>query len=235
MIESLIETLARLNRDARTGVLVPRNVIYTLKYRAIRAAIADGSAVVERTKVEGNCNYYRHGHYGDDDCDVCGGTGKVDLGFAVITIGRVRWHVPDHTEPGRTWAKGAPFVDPGEWSPREREEPRPALEVLADLVTAEKALGIVDNYEISLGLIGDTGHDHTTCKFPTFFGGRGPTFPVTRRNGRIVWSVNACWDCYEMPTPSAVLLPVVAEWVALHRDALTYERPPEPPQRRRWR
>lgn len=72
-----LEALTRLNRDARTGVLVSRNVIYALKYRAIRAAIADGSATIERTVVEGRCNYRGHGHYDPDECEVCGGTDKV--------------------------------------------------------------------------------------------------------------------------------------------------------------
>lgn len=224
-----LEALTRLNRDARTGVLVSRNVIYALKYRAIRAAIADGSATIERTVVEGRCNYRGHGHYDPDECEVCGGTDKVSLGFTVVTIGDARWHVPDHIEPGKSWSIGAPLVDAGEWKPGEREEDRSPLDVLADLVTAEKALGTQGDYDLELGRIGDTGHTH-----PAHL---GPTFQHTRRRGRLLWSLTACWGCMDRVGPDPLeCIPALREWVGLHPGCLDYVPPPPPPywHRRRW-
>ena len=172
-----LEALARLNRDARTGVLVSRNVIYALKYRAIHAAIADGTATIERTVAQGRCNYWGHGYPESDECEVCGGTDKVSLGFAVITIGDVRWHIPDHVEPGKSWSIGAPLVDAGAWKPGEREEHRAPLDVLADLVATERALGVDGDYDLELGTLGDTGHVHE----PHF----GLAFPYQHRQGRL--------------------------------------------------
>lgn len=162
-----LQALARLNRDARTGMLVSRNAIYALKYRAISAAIADGNARVERIIVQGTCRYPWHGRCDPNDCEICGGTDRVWLGFALIHIGEIRWHVPDHVEPGRTWAAGAPLVDAGQWQPGEREEKRPTLDVLTDLVAVEQAIGIAGDYDLDLGRIGDTGHAHEGAAKPT--------------------------------------------------------------------
>lgn len=226
-----IEALARLNRDARTGVLVSKNVIYNLKYRAIRSAIEAGTATIERTVVEGRCNYGGHRQgYSDDErdyCEVCGGTDKVSLGFALVTIGGVRWHIPDHVEPGKSWAAGAPLVDAGEWKPGEREEHRAPLDVLADLIAAEKALGTQGDYDLELGVLGDTGHVHDPHL--------GPPFPYQHRQGRLVWQVTTCWGCLPTPVDPPVTNPIVAEWVALHPGCLDYVPPPPPPRHRRIR
>lgn len=227
-----LEALARLNRDARTGVLVSRNVIYALKYRAIRLAIEAGAVGIERTVVEGRCNYRGHGQgYSDDDrdyCEVCGGTDKVALGFCIVTIGSVRWHIPDHIEPGKSWAVGAPLVDAGAWKPGEREEHRAPLDVLADLVAAEKALGVQGDYDLELGVLGDTGHAHEAHL--------GPAFPYSHRQGRLVWGVTTCWGCLAAPVVMPLANPLVAEWVELHPGCLDYVPPPPPPHwhRRRW-
>lgn len=223
-----LDALARLNRDARTGVLVFRDVIYALKYRAIREAIIGGAARVERTVVEGRCNSRWHDHYGDDDCDECGGTGKVGLGFAVVTVGDVRWHVPNHVEPGKSWAAGAPLVDAGTWKPGEREEKRAPLEVLADLVAAEKALGVDGDYDLELGVLGEVKHDHGTVNV---------SWPCSYRIGRLKWGLKACYECAPKVAVNPMAThPVVAEWVALHPGCLDYV-PPPPPARwhsRRW-
>lgn len=222
-----LEALARLNRDARTGVLVWRDVIYRLKYRAIRAAIADGAAKIERTVVQGSCNYSGHGRYYDEDsgrydCEVCGGTDKVPLGFCIITIGDVRWHVPDHVEPGKSWSVGAPLVDAGAWRPGEREERRAPLDVLADLVAVETALGIDGDYDLDLGVMADTGHAHES-----------PASPWPYRKGRLTYKVGSCWKCSSLPYPPPQDHPTVAAWVALHPGCLEYVPPPF--VRRRWR
>jgi hypothetical protein len=220
-----LEALARLNRDARTGVLVSRDVIYRLKYKAIRAAIADGSARIERTVVQGRCNYGGHGGWEADDgrwieeCEVCGGTNKVLLGFCIVTIGDVRWHVPDHVEPGKSWSTGAPLVDGGAWKPGEREEHRPPLDVLADLVVAEAALGIDGDYDLELGVMADTGHAHDA-----------PAHPWSYRKGRLTYKVGSCWKCSSLPYPPPQNHPTVAAWVALHPGCLDYVPPPPPPR-----
>jgi len=225
MLDStVLQALARLNRDARAGVLVPRSAIYALKYRAIGQAIADGSARVERVVVQGRCNYPWHGRYDPDDCEICGGTDRVALGFALIHIGGIRWHIPDHTEPGKSWAAGAPVVDAGQWQPGEREEKRAPLDVLADLVAVEQALGIAGEYDLELGIMGDTGHTH-----------EGVPMSWTHRKGRLLWSLTSCWGCLENPVVPPLDIPAVAAWVALHPGCLDYTPPPAVPRRRRWR
>jgi hypothetical protein len=222
-----LQALARLNRDARAGVLVNRATIYALKYRAIAAAIADGSARVERVVVQGRCRSPWHGHYEADECDVCGGTDRVSLGFALIHIGGIRWHIPDHTEPGRGWAAGVPVVDAGQWQPGEREGRREPLDVLSDLVAVEQALGSAGEYDLELGAMGDTGHTHEA--------GLGPAFSYRHRRGRLRWEVTTCWGCVATPVATPLVNPLVAEWVALHPGCLDYTPPPAVPRRRGWR
>ena len=228
MSNETLQALARLNRDARAGVLVNRATIYALKYRAIAAVIADGSARVERVVVQGRCRSQWHGHYEADECDICGGTDRVALGFALIHIGDIRWHIPDHVEPGRTWAAGAPMVDAGAWQPGEREERREPLDVLADLVAVERALGSAGEYDLELGNMGDTGHDHESSLLNRQFEHR-------HRQGRLVWTVTTCWGCVEAPVATPLVNPLVAEWVALHPGCLDYTPPPAVPRRRGWR
>lgn len=228
MDEAALQALARLNRDARTGVLVPRSAIYALKYRAIAAAIADGSARVERVVVQGRCRSPWHGRYEADECDICGGTDRVALGFALVHIGGVHWHIPDHVEPGRTWARGAPVVDAGMWQPGEREEHRVPLDVLADLVAVERALGSAGEYDLELGNMGDTGHAHESSFLNRQFEHR-------HRKGRLWWTVTTCWGCSDAPPVPPLTNPLVAEWVALHPGCLDYMPPPAVPRRRGWR
>jgi len=227
MSPATLQALARLNRDARAGMFTPRSAIYALKYRAIGQAIADGSARVERVVVQGKCRYPWHGRYDPDDCEICGGTDRVALGFALVHIGEIRWHIPDHTEPGRSWAAGAPVVDAGQWQPGEREEKRAPLDVLADLVAVEQALGVAGDYDLELGCLGDTGHAHE--------GTLGPPFPYRHRQGRLVWEVTTCWGCTEMPVTTPLVNPLVAAWVALHPGCLDYTPPPPVPRRKSWR
>ena len=227
MDEPILQALARLNRDARAGVLVSRTTIYALKYRAIAAAIADGSARVERVVVQGRCNYSGHGRYEADDCDVCGGTDQVALGFALVHIGGIRWHIPDHVEPGRTWAAGAPVVDAGQWQPGEREERRAPMDVLTDLVAVEQALGSAGEYDLELGAMGDTGHPHEVAL--------GPPFPQRHRQGRLCWTATTCWGYMATPVATPLAHPLVAAWAALHPGCLDYVPVPVVPRRRGWR
>lgn len=228
MDDPTLQALARLNRDARTGVLVNRGTIYALKYRAIAAAIADGSARVERVVVQGRCRSQWHGHYEADECDVCGGTDRVALGFALLHIGEIRWHIPDHTEPGRTWAAGAPLVDAGQWQPGEREERRAPLDVLADLVAVEQVLGSAGEYDLELGNMGDSGHAHDSSVLDR-------QFEYRHRQGRLCWTITTCWGCTTTPVVTPLVNPLVAEWVALHPGCLDYTPPPPVPRRRGWR